>query len=54
MKKEEIIRMIEEMTVSECPPKENSEYHLGFNHARYAYAEEKLKLIREIERQWNS
>lgn len=46
MEKEKLLELIAQMTVPEMPPRENSEYHLGFNDARFAYAEEKLKLIR--------
>ena len=31
------------MTVPKCTPRENSEYHLGFNDARMNYVEEQIK-----------
>ena len=46
---EEITNIIaKEIFTPECKPKENSEYHLGFNVARNCYAESKLRAIRKI------
>jgi hypothetical protein len=46
----QIIDLLVNLSVPECPPKENSEYHLGWNACRVAYAEEKLKAIRQLEK----
>lgn len=50
---QEIIEIIASITVPECPKRDNSEYHLGFNSARIAYAEKKLEAINKIKKIFN-
>ena len=47
--KAEVEKMIsQDITSSECEPRENSEYHLGFNRCRVEYAESKLKVLSKL------
>lgn len=44
----EVEDLIINITVPECAPRPNSEYHLGFNDARVGYAEAKIRAIRQL------
>ena len=56
MTKEEKNKIIEiisqEIFAPDCPPKENSEYHLGHIQAQTEYAESKLRIIKKIEKEF--
>lgn len=46
-------KKIEEIIINiyapDCPPKANSEYHLGFQAAQVGYAESKLRTLKSLE-----
>lgn len=49
---EKLIDEMLEITTPESPPSPNSEYHNGFESARVAYAEAKLRKAKQLRNEW--